>query len=737
MKGSVTFTSLTSCTALQTASNGALSCNNAVYLATSTGSLKTFFDANYFRTSTGSLKALFDLQYLRTSTGSLQTYFSTLYGGKGALYTSTGSLKTFFDLQYLRTSTGSLKVLFDANFLRTSTGSLKALFDANYFRTTTGSLQTYFAKNFVSVSGDTMTGGLLIVNGGAGTATVNSNILLEIAGTASGRILRAQDTLASSGTLSVKGSVTFTGLASCTDLQTTSNGALSCNNAVYLATSTGSLRTFFDLQYLRTSTGSLKAFFDANYLRTSTGSLRTLFNSLYFQSSTGSLKTFFDAQYLRTSTGSLKVLFDANYFRTSTGSLKTFFDLQYLRTSTGSLKTFFDANYLRTSTGSLRTLFDTRYMATSTGSLKALFDANYLRTSTGSLRSSLYVFGQGFSRTAGGLVTLNQALTGSTLKESTKIMDSGSLVVRGVSTFSGQVIILNSAGLGTGNLLVVDTKGLVYDGTNKRVGIGTSSPRATLDVVGTVSGSVLNMSNIAGLNVIAGKLTIGPNTAASAFVVKGNSVFEAQGAAPNANTIMTIGKNGGGTPFDLTLGNAAQGNGLEVLPDVNIVTSTASNYYNMYGASFISVPGTTLSNYYGLYLDSITKTGTGTITTAYGLYVANPLGGATNFGGYIGGKTGIGPATPASMLAVSGSMIVSPLGTLDSIGADSGLAMEIIGTTSGRVLRAQDTLASSGTLSVKGSVTFTGLASCTALQTASNGASRATTPSICRVPPAP
>ena len=59
---------------------------------------------------------------------------------------------------------------------------------------------------YVNQQGDTMTGGLLIVNGGhTSLPAIDANVLLEVAGTASGRILRAQDTLASSGTLSVTG----------------------------------------------------------------------------------------------------------------------------------------------------------------------------------------------------------------------------------------------------------------------------------------------------------------------------------------------------------------------------------------------------------------------------------------------------------------------------------------------------------------------------------------------------
>ncbi|MFA5273543.1 MAG: hypothetical protein WC353_05265 [Candidatus Peribacter sp.] len=51
---------------------------------------------------------------------------------------------------------------------------------------------------------------------------------------------------------------------------------------------------------------------------------------------------------------------------------------------------------------------------------------------------------------------------------------------------SGAVVIKKLAGTGTGNIFIVDTKGLVYDATNKRVGIGTASPSQTLDVRGKI-----------------------------------------------------------------------------------------------------------------------------------------------------------------------------------------------------------------------------------------------------------
>ncbi|KKW42795.1 MAG: hypothetical protein UY90_C0034G0008, partial [Candidatus Peregrinibacteria bacterium GW2011_GWA2_54_9] len=66
---------------------------------------------------------------------------------------------------------------------------------------------------YVRAGGDTMTGGLLIHSTNDGTKTIDAGLLLEIAGTASGRVLHAQDLLTSSGGLIVEGTSTFNGAA--------------------------------------------------------------------------------------------------------------------------------------------------------------------------------------------------------------------------------------------------------------------------------------------------------------------------------------------------------------------------------------------------------------------------------------------------------------------------------------------------------------------------------------------
>ncbi|PIR53023.1 hypothetical protein COU76_03555, partial [Candidatus Peregrinibacteria bacterium CG10_big_fil_rev_8_21_14_0_10_49_10] len=59
---------------------------------------------------------------------------------------------------------------------------------------------------YVRTGGDTMTGGLLIMNGGNGTQTVQAGVLLEVGGVMSGASIHAQDILTSSGQLIIKSS---------------------------------------------------------------------------------------------------------------------------------------------------------------------------------------------------------------------------------------------------------------------------------------------------------------------------------------------------------------------------------------------------------------------------------------------------------------------------------------------------------------------------------------------------
>lgn len=120
---------------------------------------------------------------------------------------------------------------------------------------------------------------------------------------------------------------------------------------------------------------------------------------------------------------------------------------------------------------------------------------------------STYTAGQGLTLTSGSFKT-NSTQSGS-LSRFTTI--SGSTVLANVMIRdSGSLVLKKYAGTSTGNILIVDTKGLIYDATNKRVGIGTSSPRTALEVIGSISGSNLFSAGIvsaSGAGVFKGNVT--------------------------------------------------------------------------------------------------------------------------------------------------------------------------------------------------------------------------------------
>lgn len=135
----------------------------------------------------------------------------------------------------------------------------------------------------------------------------------DFAGTASGYVVRGQNTLASSGTLVWEGTASGSrirglGLVDCDDgtnsklLWDTTGGVFLCGTDQAGAGGTGNF-----------GSGNVLTILQATDNATSTGHLIATFKNIFLASSTGSLKTYFDANYLRTSTGALQTLFDVRY----------------------------------------------------------------------------------------------------------------------------------------------------------------------------------------------------------------------------------------------------------------------------------------------------------------------------------------------------------------------------------------------------------------------------------------
>ena len=124
------------------------------------------------------------------------------------------------------------------------------------FACNTGLSQTALDARFVNASGDTMTGGLHIGAAGVGlnvTGTLSGNALTIMHGNSS---FLGNVGIGKSGTptaaLDVVGifsgsSLTISSLSTCINLQTASNGAISCNNTVYQT------QTLSDARYVNTS----------------------------------------------------------------------------------------------------------------------------------------------------------------------------------------------------------------------------------------------------------------------------------------------------------------------------------------------------------------------------------------------------------------------------------------------------------------------------------------------------
>ncbi|MEQ1772009.1 MAG: hypothetical protein ABL879_19500, partial [Devosia sp.] len=66
-------------------------------------------------------------------------------------------------------------------------------------------------------------------------------------------------------------------------------------------------------------------------------------------------------------------------------------------------------------------------------------------------------------------------------------------IIRAQNTLasSGALVVKKYSGTATGNILIVDTAGLVYDATNKRVGVGTAAPSTKFQVYDSINTDVM------------------------------------------------------------------------------------------------------------------------------------------------------------------------------------------------------------------------------------------------------
>lgn len=233
--------------------------------------------------------------------------------------------------------------------------------------------------------------------------------------------------------------------------------------------------------------------------------------------------------------------------------------------------------------------------------------------------------------------------------------------------------------LATGNSLIVDTSGLVYDATNDRVGIGIASPVTSLHVINnddlvaynnphgtsTISAQTLEVTitdtstATIRFNNIDGFINLGSNPS-SAKVIYG---FYSNHLVPSTNT--TTLSNLDLRAMGFLSGTLGSGGLKNMYGALGYVTGSGSGAItNAIGSLFgVLNPGThTVTNAITFYIDNMTNGGT--ITNTYGLFIGDLTVGtqinqafsiyASDVGtrSYIGGDLGIGVTAPTAKLDI-------------------------------------------------------------------------------------
>src|SRR5258708_6613752 len=227
-----------------------------------------------------------------------------------------------------------------------------------------------------------------------------------------------------------------------------------------------------------------------------------------------------------------------------------------------------------------------------------------------------------------GSTTANSAAF-STLSASGGISANGGLTLASGQNLtlsgltSGSIPFINSS-----NQLTQDNGNLFWDATNKRVGIGTNGPAATLDL--------LQATQTSGApNVL--KLTGGANTGLTAgndpdiFINLGHTVGYQGSSTPGAANIAN--------QYSIQINSPSYGYN-------NTGAQTITNAFAMYlnNSPAANASNTTITNSIGLKIDNATNLGQGgTVTNAYGLYVVQPAGATNSYGEYISSELVIGP----------------------------------------------------------------------------------------------
>ncbi len=247
---------------------------------------------------------------------------------------------------------------------------------------------------------------------------------------------------------------------------------------------------------------------------------------------------------------------------------------------------------------------------TSTGNVLALGDSRYVRKSGDTMTGALTINVTGGNTSTIGLNVLN-TISGAVIRAQKTLASSGTLVTESGAYFDGTTMVIQA-------------------GSN-RVGIGTASPKTALEVVGTISGSLITQ-NGAGSNYFMGNVGIGSTTATYTLDVLNNVGLGARFRSTGGSSVF-IESAGGGTST-LNLGSNIDG-------DIgSIFYSTSANSLSFQTNNAIQA--------------TIVSTG----------------------------NLGLGTITPGSRLAVSGAVVIG-----NNIGSAAAKAqLDVKGSISGSLL---------------------------------------------------